>query len=76
MDFKTMARGCPWRVDVRGFWHCKALTGQPNNPSCDVNNCAGLYIADLMFNELRAELLGGKNENATGTAASPGGDKS
>jgi len=57
MEHKTMARGCPWRVMGRHRWHCKALVGQPNGALCDGTNCGGLYIADLLINELRVELL-------------------
>lgn len=78
MNHEMIARGCPWRIMIRHSWHCKALTGQPNGSCCAEMNCAGMHIADILINELRAEIykiLGEKNENATNTAASPRGDK-
>lgn len=76
MDHKTMARGCPWRVMIRYEWGCRALLNCANDYRCSEMNCGALYIADLLINELRAEILGGSNENATSTAASSGGDES
>lgn len=79
MNHRMMARGCPWRVMHRFRWHCKSLNGQPNGSLCEETNCAGLHIADIMVNELRAEIykiLGENNENAASIAASAGGDQS
>lgn len=76
---EKIALGCPNRVRGRYRFHCKALLGQPNGTICDPENCAALHIADLLFNELKAEMyeiLGGKDENATSTKAAAGADKS
>lgn len=51
-----MALGCPNRVRARGSYYCKALVDQPNGWDCDPENCAALYIADLLVNDLRAEI--------------------
>ena len=78
MTAKQMAAGCPNRIRARHRYHCKGLVGQPNGTVCDPENCAALYMADLLVNELRAEIyemLGGTHEHAKSTAASPGGDK-
>ena len=85
MDPKDMAYGCPNRVAVRDGYCCKALLGQPNKAECDPENCASLYIADLMVNDLRAEMFamfenlagqGGKNEDNESTTAFTGRNKS
>ena len=76
---KQIMLGCPNLIEVRDQLHCKALVGQPNGSLCDPKNCAALHIADLLINELREEIysvLGGKDENAKGTAASSGGNES
>lgn len=61
MEPKEMAYGCPNRVVVRDKYACKALLGQPNKAECDPENCAAVYIADLMISELRADV---ENMNA------------
>ena len=48
--------GCPWRSTVRDSFVCKALIGQPNGSICKAENCAALYMADLLMNELKAEI--------------------
>ena len=76
---EQMALGCPNRVQVRGSYCCKALVDQPNGTACDPENCAALHIADLLVNDLRAEIYsalekmmpqGGEvSEDAEGTEA-------
>jgi len=75
---EQLALGCPNRVKQRHRFHCKALIGQPNGTLCSPDNCAAIHMADLMVNELRAEIydmLGGGNENAGGTEAVAGQHK-
>lgn len=60
MNFRTLSTGCPNRIlintgEVRV--HCKALVGQPNGSLCTAENCAALHMADLLVNELRAEVM-------------------
>jgi len=57
VDYKTIARSCPWRVMTRRRWRCKALVNQPNGALCDETNCGGLHIAELLIKELREELF-------------------
>lgn len=79
MTPQMMARGCPNRILGRHRYHCKGLVGQPNGTLCEPENCAALHIADLLVSELREEMfkiLGGKDENATGTTATAGADES
>jgi hypothetical protein len=79
MNFEVMRRGCPNFIIIntgqtKGC--CKALLGQPNDVECKPENCAALYIADLMLNELRAEIGGKNHENHGGAAASSEEDQS
>lgn len=85
MDARTMALGCPNRVSYRGGYACKALIGQPNGAGCCPENCAAMYFADLMINDLRVEMhemfeklmdQGGKDEDHESTAAAARRDKS
>lgn len=83
MQFKTLRVGCPNRIIINTGEtrsHCKALLGQPNGSLCKADNCAALHMADLLINELRAELYDvlkekATNEHAESTKASPERDK-
>jgi hypothetical protein len=58
LTLKKIAIGCPWRVEMRGEWHCKPLIGQPNGSLCNVeSNCACIYMAELIANETMARVV-------------------
>ena len=60
MEFRTLRTGCPNRIIINtgeARSHCKALIGQPNGSLCVRENCAAMYIAELLINELRSEVL-------------------
>jgi hypothetical protein len=69
INFKTIRAGCPHRVVLntgKAQSHCRVLLGHPSGSRCKPENCAALYVADLLINELRAEvmtLLKGRKEN-------------
>lgn len=44
---------CPWRKLARHDFICKALIGQPNGSMCKAENCAMLYMAGLLLDEIQ-----------------------